>query len=602
MFLNEAVNQITLYHGTTYENLYDILDQGFKGGRSHDIELPKIYLTPQIELAARYGMINDSFDEEPPVILEISISKNRRIKKLKHDPNDQHDDAWYDSEAFLNSNEIIELHRLEKQMSDILAEFSVDVSYGLFPDKIEQLDGINIFKLVRNILPKVVDFNQVKDKLNKTIMLRDFSYFDIMEDGTIKLKEQWYYSREQLYQADKLHFSTIKYFYVREADFPETNENLIVDRAAFGFKMFPQETREYLDGIIEILEIMISDEKDVFEELDETSIKDFIYFLTQFPAFDGLIDLVKSIWEAQNKDMVLRDNIEMLKKFYEYALNLYGEEVEQDPETVWIKIKNRFHMGMKPLKERYVVEGLSVTDNNRTFLENDSLDMPSARHRQLLLDVADSIMKVPPLRKSRIVRRLDFGVYGVVYLLDTDKVIKFYYEGNQKKDAEVHKKLEDALYSGEGGGSKLPVFDTGTIQGDEGRFTYTVMPKLVMLKEYYEMITGGNEEKYKQKIWAYMNLMSIIVTFLDLNQEEFGAGENSAQKIYQHIQGHPRRGFIESIVGYLGKEDTEAIVEMVSSAVEFYGPENLDIVKHDNVGVLATSIGTGQLTFIAFDV
>ena len=123
---------------------------------------------------------------------------------------------------------------------------------------------------------------------------------------------------------------------------------------------------------------------------------------------------------------------------------------------------------------RFLFEEISgVEKHNIDFYTNEILTYP--RMPKDLLDIlkginpSQVILKLQPLANNKIVKILGAGSFGITLELDNGHVLKLYNSRYSPKDGEpppedqFYKKSMDALYSGEGSRTALPVFAQGTI-------------------------------------------------------------------------------------------------------------------------------------------
>ena len=294
--LSETVNTITLFHGTPVSVLPMIYKSGYLLAQKpkHDGNVKGVYFTHDFELAARYGM-NSSLDiSNPnmnvPAVLEVVITQNKRIKSMVYDPLDRHASAWDEDGNGDYGND--DLRRLNSNITSILEKAGLvkntyyrtvhipelDHAESNEPDV---LDGVNIVKAffahVKEVYPQITidQARKVRD-LSKTMLANtNYEMFDVMEDGTIKMNDDWYHSREQLIYPDKnIPTQAIKAIWIRQSDFAEV-AHLHHDGSPAkhaGFKMLPMEAKRHLEQAVAVLDKYSYDIN--FDRLDKSDVEE----------------------------------------------------------------------------------------------------------------------------------------------------------------------------------------------------------------------------------------------------------------------------------------------------------------------------------------
>lgn len=285
-------DSILLYHGTDAYNVESILRQGLKPRGSVgnlgwdkntlvDVRNNSVFLTADIEKAARY-----SFGEEKdqvPAILEIRIS-GRHAQKLKYDPLDRNDAAWeIDDEGGTDFEALVILEDIASDAIRNITGHKPHFSVRGLPQfhEVEDLDGVNVYKVLPQAILKVLDSNwitrkdvvrAIQDALKKwgrankrtpgqyqSISIHP--YLDVRRDGTIKMSKDWMETREQLFYQKGLPPSTIKGVWFREIDFRSSGINQMkVDEKSFGVRRLPYEVVEDHQTSIEITNKIIRKE------------------------------------------------------------------------------------------------------------------------------------------------------------------------------------------------------------------------------------------------------------------------------------------------------------------------------------------------------
>jgi len=257
------------FHGTGLHNLKSIVKQGlvansgavWSGGYSTALtkDQKAVYLTSDFEVAARYGQgSNRSYI---PVVLEVRITAPRRFRKLKYDPLDRHTDSWKVEESYDDTAETAYMEIMEG-MREIAKELTGERFYQTvnFPEDLEELDGSNVFKYVVGYLVKVLGLSRAQRKLamqkaQARFRGRRWEYLEVRRDGTLKLTEEYFYTREQLMYMRGLPPSTIKGVWVRLQDF-NIPESQIKETREGGHKELPGESAGRFENLQDLFGIL----------------------------------------------------------------------------------------------------------------------------------------------------------------------------------------------------------------------------------------------------------------------------------------------------------------------------------------------------------
>jgi len=342
--LLERINQLSYYHGTDIKILPSILKSGLipNGSPSTKGRHQKaVYLTPSFETAARYaiGLGTDQI----PVVVEFVISKEKRIKKIQYDPMDRPESTWDEDGGGMGGGpEDDSIREIEHGIENILKKlgkkdtrYSINLrDYGFDDDEISSFDGVNIYKVVTSTIMKKYDPWIAGVKISRNDVLKavreEFKpgqlaeYFEIRDDGTLKLTQDYYQSKDQYLYPKNIPPVAIKFIWVRVDDF-KIDRSRYVEFKKAGAKELPGESKEKINRIREILtnlggalEEMIEDDDDLIEireELEgygETEAAELI---------QSYLNLSKEEREDKTK--------EYREKFYEmegYVLEDWGEE------------------------------------------------------------------------------------------------------------------------------------------------------------------------------------------------------------------------------------------------------------------------------------
>lgn len=210
-------NQITMFHGTDAKKLKSIFDTGLNAFKPNIYNVKAVYLTADMETAARYAVNRHSNKHEYPVVLEIQISSNKRIKKLQRDLQDRYESA-YDSDY---SPEDEAIRYLKNDISEVFGGSWLPNGFGSYFDTmvtdLAEIKGKNIYKA---IIQFGVDNAYNKQELKKKIFevmppgTKYAEFMEIASDGTIVLTDVYYESVHQLTYPKDLPPSTIKSVYI----------------------------------------------------------------------------------------------------------------------------------------------------------------------------------------------------------------------------------------------------------------------------------------------------------------------------------------------------------------------------------------------------
>jgi hypothetical protein len=264
----EAIAKMEFYHGTDLKNLKSISKRGLQarngaewsGGAIMDRATRAVYLTSDFPLAARYAL--GAARTQVPIVLEIEITSPRRFKHLRYDPMDRHDTAW-DVEDSYDEDEQDVHSEIEDGIAAVAKELTGErhhiATYGLVPDELEDLDGFNVYKQATKYLMKALDLDRSDRRKVMNLAQKQWpegylgEYMEVRRDGTLKLTEEYYASREQLMYMKGLPPSTIKgvWFRIMDLDLPEKAYKGIAEHPA---KDLPGEAADKFNSIKETLD------------------------------------------------------------------------------------------------------------------------------------------------------------------------------------------------------------------------------------------------------------------------------------------------------------------------------------------------------------
>jgi hypothetical protein len=242
-----SINYIVTFHGTNAKNLTSIAQKGLVpnsplGGTKG------VYLTNDFETSAYYAARSNR-NEEFPVVLEMVLHKNKRIKRLQHDDLDREYLAGGqysepEPEEAVWEWELNRLHNSIKKIINIKLDFTYDIS---------ELDGINIYKLILNKARKDgLDTNKIKQLIKEHLPPQELEYIEITNDGTIKMTEAYYDSLHQMVYDKWIPSKAIKYVWVPEDRVRPLFKKLAIGSKESGYKILSGELGDMRDELRQI--------------------------------------------------------------------------------------------------------------------------------------------------------------------------------------------------------------------------------------------------------------------------------------------------------------------------------------------------------------
>lgn len=232
-----AVYSITTFHGTNAKNLSDIAQKGFiphvPYGDPHGTK--GIYLTNDFETSAYYAAGSDR-NTDYPVVLEIVLSGNKRVKRLQHDDLDREYLAYgYDSEP-QDPVWAEDIWRIEKNIRGIVP-ISLNIDYD-----ISELDGTNVYKLILNkARENGLNIDKIKQLIKEDLPPQELEYIEITEDGTIKLTNAYYDSLHQMVYDQWIPAKAVKFVWIPEDRVLPLFKKLAVGSKKSGYKILSGE-------------------------------------------------------------------------------------------------------------------------------------------------------------------------------------------------------------------------------------------------------------------------------------------------------------------------------------------------------------------------
>lgn len=217
-----------------------IAREGFQPQRPGGQGSQAVFLTNDIETAAYYAA-GSSRNKDYPVILEIVLTDNRRIKKLIHDPLDREylsggEYAEPDDYQFWDDD----LNGLQNDIKNVLGitGYTFPITELQYVDDISSLDGFNIYKAIINYSRQNgIDVEEIKKRIQQYIPPSDYEYITIRPDGTLKLTNSYYDALHQMEYSNWIPAKAAKAVWVPEKLVRPLFKKLASDSKTFGFKV-----------------------------------------------------------------------------------------------------------------------------------------------------------------------------------------------------------------------------------------------------------------------------------------------------------------------------------------------------------------------------
>ena len=292
--------RIKTYHGTDGRYLPKILEKGILAQSPNGKFDKGVYMTSEIEKAARYAVDGIEKTHGIPIILEISISTDRKINKIYRDKLDRDEDHLNEE----NDNYNEDLESLNRDIKYVI-ETSIPNTHLNYQDMrnfqldlvdndldLSSLRGINVYKNVLNYArSKNANIEQVKRTLFSTIPPnRNYGNIIISEDGTIKIDTSEIENMHQQIYPKTLPPSVIKAVWISNVP-----KEISGERMHISSKLLPQESRAIFDTIRNLCNKYLYDAQK--GELDEDKIENLIDALDEINSggwFDDDINTIKS--------------------------------------------------------------------------------------------------------------------------------------------------------------------------------------------------------------------------------------------------------------------------------------------------------------------
>lgn len=240
-----ALHSISLFHGTDAGNIRNIINQGLLAQQPNGAFSKNIYLTPDIETAALYSSPSGHNRFSKPIILEITISGQKRVNRLSEDYMDQpYQAAGEGASQDINDFYDEDIYYLKRKIEDILEEIGLHKGYSRdFPQSMEHLNGFNIYKKILEIARGAdIDIQKTKNAIKKYLPLDTaFQYIEIKPDGTLKPTEDYYKALHQMEYPKDLPSRTIKAVWIPKNNVNPLFQKLAIGQAEFGERILAPE-------------------------------------------------------------------------------------------------------------------------------------------------------------------------------------------------------------------------------------------------------------------------------------------------------------------------------------------------------------------------
>ena len=258
------LKSILLYHGTDGTNLSKILSQGLKKFRADRTSPSAVFLTPSLEAAARYALFSGREDHFVPIILEIVIAGEKRVKKLREDPLDQ-EDEWYDDSGDIGPTDTMEnILLLKRQVEDILGFVPDSIENRLnHAHKDEDMIGYNIYAdILFAAREEKLNIQEIKKKMFNKML--SFGNLDLAQNGTFIASKEHLENLHQEYYPKNVPSNAIKAVWV--GNVPE-NLRSGKETKQIAAKLLPGELKVCFEHLKQIVG-KYSYKEDLNEDLD----------------------------------------------------------------------------------------------------------------------------------------------------------------------------------------------------------------------------------------------------------------------------------------------------------------------------------------------
>lgn len=373
--LQEAEHSLVYYHGTSLQNLPNLLRTGIEMRKpiaSHATFA--VYLTPNIELAARYsiGEMNDR-KKQIPAILEINLSPTPQlIRKMAYDNFDRPENAWDFDQSETADREAVRdietaIQTLVKRIvpSSGYFYFDLDKFANNGKEDLFKFNGLNLYQIAYNAIAEVYHSNFIDKKRILSFIKQAFppgnfnDFFQITPSGTLRVTPKYLTFYNQYQYHHKVPPQAIKFVWVRKDDFPNIKG---IEEKKIGIEELPDESKDRLEKLQSLLYDLHSFINDAlydeyFDEIDFD--KDLDRYSSEISELDpditdelnNTLDNIKTLFsDRENNGAEIEDELNNLRDFVPHED--WGESRIKD-HSLWIKISvvaaTRLPIGTVPL-------------------------------------------------------------------------------------------------------------------------------------------------------------------------------------------------------------------------------------------------------------
>lgn len=348
LFLETVFNK-TFYHGTPAENVSKILIKGLKPHLPQYNAEQAIYLTPDIQLAAKYAV--GAHNKITPAILEINLSQTKRLRTLSQDPLDQSDDAWGTEGEKPDAEGFFEVQRdVENFIKKYIPNYWIKLPDYLREFGTHALNGFNVYRFILGVLTKALpSFGAIKQQI-KTHLQQQFAPGNYSEDleitpsGTFRVKPSFYNKWEQLKYPKDVPPAAIKYIWVRKSDFPKARGK----KQEFGIKYLPWQAKDIPDNLINLYESLADDIDKLASEINDDDF-DAEWWIKQLQKYverivendsnnefkDDIEAIIQSLYD--NETMDLSSITDAIRSYADNILNDWGNTMTFG-QAIWIGV------------------------------------------------------------------------------------------------------------------------------------------------------------------------------------------------------------------------------------------------------------------------
>lgn len=243
-----AVYSITTFHGTNAKNLSDIAQKGLVPHIPYGTPYGAkgIYLTNDFETSAYYAAGSDR-NSDYPVVLEMVLSGNKRIKRLQHDDLDREHLAYgYDAEP-QDPVWIEDIWRIEKNIREIVETVPIRLNVN---SDISELDGTNVYKFILNKAKESgLNIDKIKQLIKEHLPPQELEYIEITNDGTIKMTKAYYDQMHQMVYDKWIPAKAVKFVWIPEDRVLPLFKKLAIESKKSAYKLLSGELGHMRDRL-----------------------------------------------------------------------------------------------------------------------------------------------------------------------------------------------------------------------------------------------------------------------------------------------------------------------------------------------------------------